>query len=134
MTEEELKQEAREWIIKNSKEFITNPDYSPFDYAEVIYMASAEPREKRIAELEKEKQGLKGYCDKYVKTICSLRQNVAELEKVKDQLTKAKEIIKKFLEFVNNEAEYDPEHPQEHTDLWNELCEEAEQFLSEVKV
>ena len=48
------------------------------------------------------------------------------------QLTKAKEIIKKFLEFVNNEVEFDPEHPQEHTDLWNELCEKAEQFISEV--
>lgn len=50
-----------------------------------------------------------------------------------DQLTKAKEIIKKFSEFVNNEVEYEPEHPQEHTDLWNKLCEEAEQFLSEVE-
>lgn len=47
-------------------------------------------------------------------------------------LTKAKEIIKKFSEFVNNDIEYDPEHPQEHTDMWNELCAEAEQFLSEV--
>lgn len=47
------------------------------------------------------------------------------------QLTKAKEIIKKFLEFVNNEVEFEPEHPQEHTDLWNELCEKAEQFIRE---
>lgn len=49
------------------------------------------------------------------------------------QLTKAKEIIKKFLEFVNNEVEFEPEHPQEHTDLWNELCEKAERFISEVE-
>ena len=49
------------------------------------------------------------------------------------QLAKAKEIIKKFSEFVNNEVEFDPEHPQEHTDLWNELCEEAEQFLNEAR-
>lgn len=47
------------------------------------------------------------------------------------QLAKAKEIIKKFSEFVNNEVEFGPEHPQEHTDLWNELCEKAEQFLRE---
>lgn len=46
---------------------------------------------------------------------------------------KAKEIIKKFSEFVNNEVEFDPEHPQEHTDLWNELCEKAEQFISGVE-
>ena len=53
--------------------------------------------------------------------------------KANEQLTKAKGIIKKFLEFVNNEVEFDSEHPQEHTDLWNELCEEAEQFIREVK-
>ena len=47
------------------------------------------------------------------------------------QLRRAKEIIKKFSEFVNNEVEYDPEHPQEYTDLWNELCEQAKQFLKE---
>ena len=33
MTKEELEKEAEEWIRKNSKEFITNPKYSPFDYA-----------------------------------------------------------------------------------------------------
>lgn len=48
----------------------------------------------------------------------------------REHLTKAKKIIKKFSEFVNNKVEYDPEHPQEHTDLWNELCEQAEQFLN----
>ena len=46
------------------------------------------------------------------------------------QLTRAKEIIKKFSEIVNDEVEFDPEHPQEHTDLWNELCEKAEEFLN----
>lgn len=56
-------------------------------------------------------------------------KRIAEL---RDKLTKAKEIIKKFSEFANNEVEYDPEHPQEHTDLWNELCGQAEQFLKEV--
>lgn len=50
-----------------------------------------------------------------------------------EQLTNAKKIIKKFWEFVNNEADFDSEHPQEHTDLWNELCEKAEQFLKEAK-
>lgn len=50
-----------------------------------------------------------------------------------EQLKKAKEIIKKFSEFANFEVEYDPEHPQEHTDLWNELCEKAEQFLKEIE-
>lgn len=57
----------------------------------------------------------------------------AELKKRDEQLPKAKEIIKKFLEFINNEVELDPEHPQGLTDLWNELCEKAEQFLSEME-
>ena len=61
------------------------------------------------------------------------KENV-ELKKQDEQLTKAKEIIKRFSEFVNDEVELDPEHPQEYTDLWIELCEKAEQFLnSEVK-
>ena len=53
-----------------------------------------------------------------------------ESEQLKQQIEKAKEIIKKFSEFVNNKVEYDPEHPQEHTDLWNKLCEKAEEFLN----
>lgn len=57
----------------------------------------------------------------------------AELKKQDEQLTKAKEIIKRFSEFVNDEVELDPEHPQEYTDLWIELCEKAEQFLSEME-
>lgn len=52
-----------------------------------------------------------------------------ELKKQDEQLTQAKEIIKKFLEFANNEVEFDPEHPQGLTDFWEELCENAEQFL-----
>ena len=57
----------------------------------------------------------------------------AELKKRDEQLPKAKEIIKRFSEFVNDEVELDPEHPQEYTDLWIELCEKAEQFLSELE-
>ena len=60
----------------------------------------------------------------------SYNNSEMNLASVSEQLAKAKEIIKKFSEFVNNEVEYDPEHPQEHTDLWNELCGQAEQFLN----
>lgn len=56
-----------------------------------------------------------------------------ELEKRNKQLAKAKEIIKMFSEFANNEIEFDPEYPKVHTDLWNELCERAERFLGEVE-
>lgn len=60
------------------------------------------------------------------------KENV-ELKKRDEQLPKAKEIIKRFSEFVNGEVELDPKHPQEYTDLWLELCEKAEQFLSELE-
>ena len=59
-----------------------------------------------------------------------LKYTLIDLENRDKQIHKAKEIIKKFSEFANNEIEYDPEHPQKHTDLWNKLCEKAEQFLN----
>ena len=71
-------------------------------------------------------QGFEVICSKHSR----LEKENAEL---KEQLTKSKELIKKFLMFANNTIEFDPEHPQEHTDLWNELCEKAEQFISEVE-
>ena len=57
-------------------------------------------------------------------------KNLAELEKENAEL---RELVKKVFWFVNNTIEFDPEHPQEHTNLWNELCEKAEQFLKEVE-
>ena len=86
---------------------------------------------ERIEELEKENAELKEQC--LILADCNTCHSTFKNENVemKKQLIKAKEIIKKFSEFVNNEVEFDPEHPQEHTDLWNELCEKAEQFLKE---
>ena len=86
--------------------------------------------------LKKENAELKGVKDVATlirannDTVITLMQLNNMLVSKNQQLTKAKEIIKKFLEFVNNEVEFDPEHPQEHTDLWNELCEKAEEFLN----
>ena len=87
---------------------------------------------KNLAELEKEKCELLGIIQGKDKVIQELKKELNSMLVSKNQqLAKAKEIIKKFSEFVNNEVEFDPEHPQEHTDLWNELCEKAEQFLKE---
>jgi hypothetical protein len=79
-----------------------------------------------IKELQKENAELKAHHKSVCDTLTNTHRNLGE------QLTKAKELIKMFSAFVNNEIEYDPEHPQEHTDLWNKLCEKAEQFLKEV--
>lgn len=88
--------------------------------------------EKEAEELEKEKCELLGIIQGKDKVIQELKKELNSMLVSKNQqLNKAKEIIKKFSEFVNNEVEFDSEHPQEHTDLWNELCEKAEQFLRE---
>ena len=97
--------------------------------------------EKEAEELEKEKCELLGIIQGKDKVIQELEKentelrNIAEFgyNKANERLTKAKELIKKFLRFVNNEVVFDPEHPQEHTDLWNELCEQAGQFINEVE-
>ncbi|MBQ9102500.1 MAG: hypothetical protein IJY51_05415 [Treponema sp.] len=78
----------------------------------------------------KENTELKGEADSVLNNWCKGDDPCPHLKKRDEQLTKAKEIIKKFSEFVNNEVEFDPEHPQEYTDLWIELCEKAEQFLN----
>lgn len=129
MTIDELKKEAYQFLIQATKEqrimyFGGNLEELLADFAE--------PREKRIADLEKENAELKENYRKRGDTIISLERQL-RLNIHSDNLTKAKEIIKKFSEFVNNGIEYDPEHPREHTDLWNKLCEEAKQFLNEVQ-
>lgn len=94
---------------------------------------------KNLTELEKENAELKGIKDIATlirannETVITLMQLNNMLVSKNQQLAKAKEIIKKFSEFANNTIEFDPEHPQEHTDLWDELCEKAEQFLNEAR-
>lgn len=119
MTDEELKNKCTERAKIFQQAMESCHSSSPIDCIE--WFAD------RIADLEKENAELK---EKYVKECEDVAYVVTNYNK---QLTKAKEIIKKFSEFANNEVEYDPEHPQEHTDLWNELCKEAEQFIKECK-
>ena len=87
----------------------------------------------KIEALKKENEDLKEQC--LILADCNTCHSPCKNENVemKKQLTKAKEIIKKFSEFINDEVAFDPEHPQEHTDLWNELCEKAEQFIREAE-
>lgn len=87
---------------------------------------------KENAELKKQQFSLRNERNTF---LAQNEQYEKDLIDFNENLTKAKEIIKKFSEFANNEAENDPEYPeysQEQTDLWNELCDQAEQFLKEV--
>lgn len=123
MTREELENKCKERAKIFQQAMESCKSSSPIDCIEQFA--------DRIAELEKENAELKkknlGAQDAVTMQMYTNRANKEIADK---QLTKAKEIIKKFSEFANLEIEYDPEHPQEHTDLWNELCEKAEQFLN----
>ena len=65
--------------------------------------------------------------------IDNLSKHILELQKDKgesvDENRKARKLLKEFLDFANLEIEYDPENPQEHTKMWNELCKKVEQFF-----
>ena len=124
MTKEELKQEAEEWLNKwelcnkcdHKVQCIEDNAMCP-QVVEQAYLASAEPREKRIAELEQKleqtEKDLADYQFNYP-TIKELQKENAELKEelkgkrcncmtylnfkdLEKQLTKAKEIIHKTL-------------------------------------
>lgn len=93
--------------------------------------------EKEAEEYRAKRKDCQYFSESYKNKIEKAFKDGAEFgyNKAGKELAKAKEIIKKFSEFVNNEAELDPEYPeysQELADLWNELCEQTEQFLKEV--
>jgi hypothetical protein len=103
--------------------------YDVFVAYEKGYLAGAEPREKRIAELEKENAELKGLKDVATlirannDTVITLMQLNNMLVSKSQQLTKAKEIIKTFCGFcsVFNST----------NGSFDNLIAEAEQFIKE---
>ena len=66
MTREELKQEAIHYAC-NARDTM-GKGYKRIDLRQA-YLAAAKPREKRIAELEKENAELREYKDKYYSTL-----------------------------------------------------------------
>lgn len=78
MTKEELEKEA--------KEYVTSPNNN--DYTIEAYIAGAEPREKRIAELEKENAELKAQVEKMKSDYEYLLDEKIELE---NRLTESRE-------------------------------------------
>ena len=154
MTKEELKQEAEEYFKSICGDY--NEEYERtgkrhywvgFDIKNA-YLASAEPREKRIAELEKACEETQELLDKQIEATYKLDKENAELKDYRlttlaqqqtdmskyalnlehklswydDQLTKAKELLERFLGLGN---------------LWDLDCKdyfplrkEAEQFLN----
>ena len=145
---------TKEEIVSNgNKAFIREvSDGGKANIFVVGQMACAYEYEKRIEDLEQKleqaEKDLADYQFNYP-TIKEVQKENTELEKELVELKKrngvlagqkaslgrwlgeAVAVIKKFSEFLNDKVEYDPEHSQEHTTLWNELCERAERFLKE---
>ena len=111
MIEEELKQEAEKSLDKRlgTYAYIRKQDC----YTNYVdgYIDGAEPREKRIKELEKENAELK-------ETVIKMNNVITETF---SNLTKAKEIIEKVAKMYRYSPRVD------------EIIEQAEQFLSEVE-
>lgn len=134
----ELKREAEEYCANNCgdcygchKKYRKNKNCERIKSMIKTYLASAEPREKRIKQLEEANTTLATMNNSMWIELEKKRAESQGITNRLHELIRAREIIKKFYDFVNNGIEYDPEHPQEHTDLWNELCKEAEQFIKE---
>ena len=149
MTKEELEKEAEEWVISNTEIY---DDKFGLECEEVpnpkeAYLAGAEPREKRIAELEHQLThrnclDCSNHSSKLRMRTLELEKENAELKKDKkelchsiseggkacvylnEQLTKAKELLKKLLSAYTTYAD-------SFDDRDNEIVEEAEQFLKE---
>jgi hypothetical protein len=120
MTKEELEKEAEEYSQKTC-------GYIRVEIVQA-FLASAEPREKRIAELEKENAELKKKnLDTQDAVTMQMYTNKANKEIADRQFTKAKEIIREFMKYEINEYDGSLEIHFE------ELKKQAEQFLSEVE-
>ena len=133
MTKEDLEEEAEKYVKQNYCEICVMADDCKCGYIDCFtvqaYLASAEPREKRIAELEKQLEELPDkWCrnkDDYCPHLAKLEQENAELNKTKEefaeqilqmtddckvcfyrksaiQLTNAEEIIKEFVLLLQN--------------------------------
>ena len=146
MTKEELKQEAEELIqrfeMANSMNCFMQLTPDRKQIGEMLVMI-AEPREKRIEQLEKENAELKADNDarKFAMSMSEkvekqlrnerntfLAQNEQyekDLIDFNENLTKAKELLKEFVHHYKNKTIY--------IENMQDLLEQAEQFLSEVE-
>lgn len=116
MTKDELKKEATEYALEWGDK--TDGTYA---CCRDGYLAGAEPREKRIAELENENAELKAIADFQTS---SNMDRYFQLKRSKEQLTQAKEIIQTLIESLEvSEGEEIRE---------SKVVKEAEQFLKEV--
>jgi hypothetical protein len=125
MTKGELKKEATEYALEWGDK--TDGTYA---CCRDGYLAGAEPREKRIAELEKENAELKAIADFQTS---SNMDRYFQLKRSKEQLTKAKDIIRDYKIVVEGDHTTVCSVPEENRCInVLKLNEQAEQYLKEV--
>ena len=125
MTKEELQKEAENYLNQNCKRWESD-SLCVDDIAIENYLAGAEPREKRIAELERENVKLQGLVNQYKASKCSGISMFNRNMIMSDQLVKAKEIIKEFVEWANWQG-------NSKCPSFKSIQDKAEQFLNEVE-
>lgn len=115
MAKKELEREAEEWI-KDHSGLIGSYTFVKYDYDSMqkSYLAGAEPREKRIAELEAQLES-----ERDLSAIAYMQGAEKQKKKDEEQLTKAKELLKQWLSLCGFKVE--------------KLSKDTEQFLSEVE-
>jgi phage shock protein A len=130
MIKEEFEKEAEKWLRKfllcnDCKRKCHCIELNAYCEEQVLkaYIDSAEPREKRIAELEKENAELKNERNAF-----KIYSDGAELDAINlnDQLTKAKEIIREFVEWATWQGSNCPN--------FKSIQDKAEQFLKGCEV
>lgn len=143
MTKEELEKEAEEYISDNCKRWESD-GLTVDDIANEIYLASAEPREKQIAELEEEKCELLGIIqgkDKAIKDLEKenkvLAQNLEDTEIINNTLEKENTELKKQQFSLRNERNtFLAQNEQYEKDLidFNENLTKAKEILEKLLV
>jgi len=129
--EEKLEQEVLDWVDNEFRDKVTAKRCQTFfTYSELVrsIFDFAEPREKRIAELEKENAELKLKLEALDGE--TPWKDIKDKSEVIGQLTKAKKIIKVLLHALKNE-DSDYTFALENT---HPILTEAEQFLKESEV
>ena len=122
MTKEELEKEAEEKYSEVDREFVDCQDEG--EIFNLGYLAGAEPREKQIAEFEKENAELKLKLEALEGQ--TPWKDIKDKSEVIGKLTKAIEIIKKYMRFkpVVGGVQY-------YHEEYSKTEKEAKQFLKE---
>ena len=122
MTEEELKQKAKDWC-KSKNLTPSNVGYFTADYCEQSYIAGVTETTK---ELEKENAELKGEADSVLDNWCRGNDPCPHLKKRDEQLTKAKELLKEFVHHYKDKTIY--------IENMQDLLEQVERFIKDSEV